>query len=214
MSRGRLLTLGVALAGLGVAVGWFAGLLVHGDGHEQHEAQEPAAADIGFSQDMVVHHEQAVEMARIVQGRVEGRVGVLAASILEVQTREVGIMRGWLDLWGASQVAGEPMAWMDGEHAGHGEESSGDAPMPGLASVSEMQSLDDLTGEELEVQFLQLMLRHHEGGIEMAEHGSRMASVDAVSALARSMSVEQQQESELIVQLLAERGADPELDPS
>lgn len=196
---------------LGAVVGAF----VLGGADEGVASQDsaPAAADIGFSQDMVVHHDQALEMSRAVRGRVDGRVEVLAESILEVQNREVGVMRGWLDLWGAPQVSeSEPMAWMDGEHAGHGSHgatSADEPPMPGMASQAELAELDTLSGEALEVRFLQLMFAHHEGGIEMAEHGRRMASLDAVSALARSMSLEQEQEQTLMLQLLAERGAEP-----
>lgn len=216
--RRPLLVLGaVAVFVLGAVVGAF--VLRPADGDQEDRSATPSAADIGFSQDMVVHHDQALEMSRAVRGRVGGRVEALAESILEVQNREVGVMRGWLDLWGAPQVSeSEPMAWMDGAHGDHGEDhgghdaaaSSGDEPpMPGMASRADLASLDTLSGEALEVRFLQLMFAHHEGGIEMAEHGRRMAALDAVSALARSMSLEQEQEQTLMLQLLAERDAEP-----
>ena len=228
MRRPVVVAWGLALFLLGAGAG---ALILHGTEHGSHpEAsdQSPSAADIGFSQDMVVHHDQAVEMSRLVRGRVDGQVAALAESILEVQSREVGVMRGWLELWDAPQVSDDvPMAWMDPEHAGHGSgshaSSSEDAddhgtedepPMPGMASQEQLGALESLSGRELEVHFLQLMFAHHEGGIEMAEHGRRSASLDAVSAFARSMSLEQEQEQNLMLQLLAERDAEPLADPA
>lgn len=211
--RRPALALGAAFV---FVLGALVGAFVLGGADEGTASQEstPSAADVGFSQDMVVHHDQALEMSRAVRGRVDGRVEALAESILEVQNREVGVMRGWLDLWGAPQVSEtEPMAWMSEDSGGHGDHdaaaSADEPPMPGMASQAELAELDTLSGEALEVHFLQLMFAHHEGGIEMAEHGRRMASLDAVSALARSMSLEQEQEQTLMLQLLAERGAEP-----
>ena len=47
--------------------------------------------------------------------------------------------------------------------------------MPGMASPAEMDRLVNLTGNRLDVQFLRLMTRHHEGGLPMAKDAARHA---------------------------------------
>jgi len=67
--------------------------------------QEPNDADIGFCQDMSVHHLQALAMCRRVLGRDTGdAVQAAATEVLENQAMEVGQMRAWLTDWGASTV--------------------------------------------------------------------------------------------------------------
>ena len=69
--------------------------------------------------------------------------------------------------------------------------------------------LRKLSGLELDVLFLQLMLRHHEGGKEMAEYAAKHASEGYVRNLAQKIVDSQQAESDLMRQLLAQRGAKP-----
>jgi uncharacterized protein (DUF305 family) len=81
--------------------------------------------------------------------------------------------------------------------------------MPGMATEAELTELRSLSGEAFDVEFLQLMLRHHEGGLDMAEYGAEHAEVPAVRSLARSIATSQTAESGLMTDMLAERGAQP-----
>ena len=177
--------------------------------HPTGPAGEPSAVDIGFTQDMAVHHAEAIRMADIVRGRVSPDVDAVAAQVFQSQVGESGVLRGWLQLWGASQLpSGPPMAWMP--HRGHMRASASDAessPMPGMASQEEVNRLADLSGTELEASFLQLMVRHHQGGIVMAQAAAKRAGVPSVRSLAATMALEQQQEVTLMLQLLDARGA-------
>ncbi len=74
---------------------------------------------------------------------------------------------------------GDDDAHMDG-HAGHGtaghdSAGAGSGPMPGMATSEELAALRAASGPELDVLFLQLMLRHHEGGLPMMEYGAEHA---------------------------------------
>lgn len=179
-------------------------------GRDRARAAAPSAADIGFSQDMIVHHQQAVTMAQAVLGRVGPSLSQLATGIELNQIREIGQLQGWLALWDAPQVSsGPPMTWM-AEHRAHpANADDDDGAMPGMASVEEMDRLGDLRGEALEAWFLQLMIRHHQGGVTMAAAAAREASDPRVRSLATLMAAEQRQETATMVGLLSALGREP-----
>ncbi|EIF00232.1 DUF305 domain-containing protein [Saccharomonospora glauca] len=173
------------------------------------------SVDVGFAQDMSRHHLQAVTMANWARDHSDDpAIKQLAFDIASVQLEQVGRMKGWLMLWGQpEEPLGEPMQWMSGGH-GHGHGSNATATsdgglMPGMASEEELAKLRSLSGEELDVYFLQLMLRHHQGGVDMAQYGYDHASEQAVRTLARSMLVSQGAEMDTMRGMLAERGAEP-----
>jgi uncharacterized protein (DUF305 family) len=174
----------------------------------------PGPADIGFCQDMVAHHEQAVLMATMAMDRASPAVHDLAQSILVGQSGEIGVMRGWLQLWGAPLVAPRPMAWMaDAAAAAPGGAQPTATPartaMPGMASPAELQQLWQARGAAFDILFMQLMTRHHEGGLMMARDVQRSARLQAVRDTGRGMAFEQVQEIGLMAQLLQADGAAP-----
>ena len=133
----------------------------------------PAAdsVDVGFAQDMTVHHAQAVAMATWERDHTADPVlRQLAFDIETGQIAQVGRMQGWLALWQAPTLpTGGHMAWMR-DVPGHSDHGAGVERMPGMATEEELASLRASTGAALDVRFLQLMLRHHEGGVEMARY--------------------------------------------
>jgi uncharacterized protein (DUF305 family) len=78
-----------------------------------------------------------------------------------------------------------------------------------MATTQELNKLRKLSGEELDVYFLQLMLRHHQGGLEMAEYAAEHASKGYVRNLADKIVKSQESESKQMKDLLAGRGAKP-----
>jgi uncharacterized protein (DUF305 family) len=173
------------------------------------------SVDAGFAWDMSRHHLQGVEMANLAQGRSTDPVILsLAFDISATQTNQVGRMQGWLSLWGLPNTSGRPpMEWMGGNPADHAmagmDMSSPGALMPGMANDQEMAQLRSLSGTAFDVQFLRLMIRHHQGGLKMAEYAAEHAQVAAVRTLARSMAETQTAEVHTMAQLLAARGGTP-----
>ncbi|MPY80157.1 MAG: DUF305 domain-containing protein [Actinophytocola sp.] len=211
----------VILGGAGLAlllIGATIGLLI---GRSEAPAEPPAATpgqvDIGFSQDMAVHHLQAVTMGHLAQERSnDPEISRMGYDIAATQQGQVGWMQGWLALWNApEQAPGELMTWMSHGGSGHmdgsrsGSHGGSDAAMPGMATSEEMSKLQSLSGEKFNVYFLQLMLRHHQGGAPMAEYAAEHANVPAVRALARSMLESQGAEIMLMKKMLKARGAEP-----
>ncbi len=176
------------------------------------------SVDVGFLQDMSVHHQQAVEMASWERDHTaDPELRQLAYDIESTQTGQIGRMQGWLELWGASaQPVGRPyMTWMAGsptgahDHTVTAATSAGVATMPGMASADDLKRLRASTGKELDVLFLQLMLRHHEGGAAMLSYAAQNASQEPVRNLAAQMLSAQTAEASYITQLLTVRGGTP-----
>ncbi|WP_033325551.1 DUF305 domain-containing protein [Streptomyces yerevanensis] len=188
------------------AVGGITYTVIDGDS----DVRVPAAdsADAGFARDMAVHHQQAVEMSYIVRDRTEDEeVRRLAYDIAQTQANQRGMMIGWLDLWQLPKVSADPpMTWM-----GMGDMASGEdgALMPGMATDTEMKSLQKASGKAAEVRYLQLMYAHHVGGVHMAEGCVKRCEVDVERDLARGMAEAQESEMKLMTDLLKKRGAKP-----
>jgi uncharacterized protein (DUF305 family) len=175
------------------------------------DGSTPGAVDVGFSRDMAAHHLQGVEMANIALDRSEDpAVRGLAFDIGTTQTNQVGRMQGWLALWGYSPTGGDTMAWMAGEeHSGHGTDMGGSNLMPGMATEEELDGLRSLSGTAFDVEFLRLMMRHHQGGLDMAEYAAEHGDTDVVRRLAQTVAESQTAETELMSDMLAARGGTP-----
>ena len=201
---GLVIAAGLLVAGGGLAV-------VAGIGRTDTPTAD--SVDAGFSRDMSRHHLQAVEMANLaLTSSSDAEVRRLAFDISATQTNQAGRMQGWLALWGLPLTSGETMAWMDdGAMAGmdHGHEGTDGAVMPGMATEDELAELRSLTGTAFDVRFLQLMLRHHQGGLEMAQYGQRHAAEAAVRSLARSIAQSQTAETSTMAEMLRARGGAP-----
>ncbi|ROZ99416.1 DUF305 domain-containing protein [Gordonia sp. OPL2] len=147
------------------------------------ESASHNAADITFNQMMIPHHRQAVEMAGLVEGRsTDPAVLDLATRIADAQQPEIDEMTARLSGWGIG-LPGDGAA--DG-HAGH--------DMSGMMSESDMSALQAARGAEFDRLWLEGMIGHHEGAVEMAD--DELASgIDGPSrALAEQVKNSQQAE--------------------
>jgi uncharacterized protein (DUF305 family) len=176
--------------------------------------EQPAAdsVDAGFARDMSRHHLQAVEMADLATTRsTDPDVLRLAFDIASTQTNQVGRMQGWLTLWGLPLTSGETMAWMGAAAmSGHDMSAMSDgAVMPGMATEAELTQLRSLSGTPFDVMFLQLMIRHHQGGLVMAQYGQQHATEAVVRGLARSIAETQTAETTTMAEMLRSRGGSP-----
>ncbi|AFR47444.1 DUF305 domain-containing protein [Gordonia sp. KTR9] len=203
-----------ATAALLVTMGVVVGAVWAG---RDHDSSAMSVSDIGFAQDMSAHHDQAILLSRTI-GAVPGvapQIRGVADRIVHTQTAESATMRGWLQWFDHPITAAEPMSWMAGGDARHGDAHHGDGlgshpPMPGMASIDEVGRLSTLPPTEAEILFLQLMIRHHRGGMSMAQAAYNDARTgSATKDLALMMIGDQGDEIGLMTMLLKERGADP-----
>lgn len=114
----------------------------------------PNAADYSYVHMMITHHEQALEMTRLVPDRAESdKVRRLSERISAAQKPEVDAMRGWL--------AAHPQKG----GGGHGHDH---ALMPGMATEAQLKQLRAAKGAAFDELFLKLMITHHQGAVTMA----------------------------------------------
>ncbi|MGK5628999.1 DUF305 domain-containing protein [Streptomyces sp. URMC 123] len=150
------------------------------------------AADVSFAKGMIPHHRQAVEMSRMAATRASSQeVKTLAAEIEKAQAPEIEKLSGWLTIWG-EQV---PAASAGMDHSGHGGgQGGGHDGMAGMMSAEEMADLEKASGEAFDTAFLRLMVKHHQGAVDMARteksKGAHQPAKDMADAIITSQSAE------------------------
>lgn len=158
------------------------------------------SSDVGFLQDMRIHHEQAVTMAVVYLGASpQGNVTLrtIAREIMLEQSTEAGRMVQMLRLFKESETneSNQVMTWMGTP-----------VPlerMPGYASEAELDSLYKSRNAEADRIFATLMIAHHKGGVHMADHASLHGRNDEVRALAEAIIHSQQSEITELTKLAA-----------
>ncbi|MFC7327632.1 DUF305 domain-containing protein [Marinactinospora rubrisoli] len=156
---------------------------------EEQSGAEHNDADVMFAQMMIPHHEQAVQMAGLAEERAGEEVRELATEIEAAQGPEIEQLTAMLESWGEEPEGGS----MD-----HG--------MPGMMSEDDMAALESASGDEFDERFLEMMIAHHEGAIEMAQTEiDEGANADAIALAEQVVSA---QESE-IEQMTAMLGGSP-----
>lgn len=121
-------------------------------------------ADVTFAQQMIPHHQQAIQMAQMAGNHSQNpRIKDLARRIEAEQQPEIQTMTGWLQAWG------KPVPTSNPPMTPHMPMPSMPmAPMPGMASDQDMTQMMGMHGPEFDRMFLQMMTRHHQGAIDMA----------------------------------------------
>lgn len=199
MTRGRLVGLGLAAVLVLVAV-FALGRVTAGPATTPRPTTDSAAA--GFLRDMQVHHAQAVEMALLVRDRTtDETIRTIAYDMAVTQATQSGQMYGLLDAWALPQRSSRPaMEWtelpaLDGSDGGHQMGASGE--MPGMATAVQLDALRAATGDEAVRLFLELMIPHHEGGLEMAD--AVLARTDVPQVVSLATGIRNAQRAEIVV---------------
>ena len=156
-------------------------------------------ADVDFATAMVPHHAQALLMVDAAAPRddLSPELTELVEQIRTEQTGEIEVMTDWLEEWE------QPVPDNPRDHGGMEEEHSDDmSEMPGMASQEEMDALADASGDAFEEMWLQLMVAHHEGAIEMAEAEIADGVFHDTVELAEQIAASQADEIDRMEQLL------------
>lgn len=167
------------------------------------------SAEAGFARDMQTHHAQAVQMAFLVRDKTtDPALRSITYDIITSQQQQAGQMYAWLGQWDLPQTGTQPpMQWMrTGSH--HSTSTTGGtSAMPGLASAQQIAGLEAATGLDAEKRFLQLMIAHHRGGVDMARAVLKVTAHAQVRQLATAIATAQVAEIDQLQKLLDERTA-------
>jgi uncharacterized protein (DUF305 family) len=145
-----------------------------------------------FAQTMIPHHEQALELAALVPDRsIDPAVIALAAKIAAEQQPEISGMKALLLQWE-----------VDPNAAAHGSGHAGMA-MAGMVDDATMVKLGTLTGAEFDALWLQSMINHHRGAIEMARVEIANGRNADMITMARNIAADQQAEVDQMTPMLA-----------
>jgi len=143
-------------------------------------------ADVMFSQHMIPHHEQAIEMSDIALDPSTGASAAiieLATQIQGAQDPEIAQMKALLTAWGKSMEMG-PM------------DSS--SMMDGMLTVEDLDALGQLKGADFDAAWATAMIAHHEGAIAMANDVLADGKNSEILALANAVISGQTAEIEIL----------------
>lgn len=150
------------------------------------------AADVMFAQTMIPHHQQAVVMSDTLlkKSGVTAETTALAKEIKAAQQPEITTMQGWLKAWGHDMGGG-----MGGMNHGGTDD--------GMATDAEMKNFDQTDGTAAEKMYLEMMTKHHQGAIAMAQTETENGKNTDAVALANNIITGQRQEIITMKKLLA-----------
>ncbi|MCW2737930.1 DUF305 domain-containing protein [Nocardioides sp.] len=152
-------------------------------------------ADVEFASNMLQHHAQALSMVDLTIDRpLDPEVQQLAEQIREAQAPEIETFTDWLTDWDEEV----PETVRDHSNAGHDMddmgESMNDDNMAGMMSSDDMGALEDASDADFQTMWLEMMVEHHEGAVEMAKaeqsDGQYMAAVDLARSIVTSQTAE------------------------
>ncbi|WP_414837293.1 DUF305 domain-containing protein [Candidatus Nanosalina sp. VS9-1] len=154
---------------------FLAGVLIQA-GSEERGQSGFNRNDVMFMNMMIIHHDQAIDMAELAENRTDNEnILELAKNISQAQTQENRQMTEWLNQLGYERpVRGHRMA--------------------GMASREEMEKLRDINGTEFNELFAALMIEHHEGGIAMSQNFYRSGENTELRKMQLQMIEAQQKE--------------------
>jgi uncharacterized protein (DUF305 family) len=121
-------------------------------------------ADVEFTQGMIMHHQQAVEMTALIPSHTDNKdLRSLGARISSSQSDEIKFMQRWL------AVRGEPISMAMPGMPDMDKSGRPMALMPGMLSSEQMEALRKAKGAEFDHLFLTGMIQHHEGALTMVK---------------------------------------------
>lgn len=155
----------------------------------QNANSEFSNRDLMFAEMMIPHHQQAVDMSALAEGRTTNpEILALSKQIADAQAPEIVQMQSWLDESGETSGMGS--------HEGH--------MMGGMLTEEQMDALRDASGVEFDRLYLEGMIEHHEGALQMVnmiEDSSNSEVRSLAEAITSSQTAEVEQMRELLTQL-------------
>ena len=149
------------------------------------QARPSVPYDLQFIDAMVVHHQAAIDMSLPADtSALRPELRDLARRVIEDQSREVELMKGWREQW----YPGKP-------------QTPTIMGLPGM--TSSMQGMDarhlqGLKGDAFDRMYVDMMIPHHQGAVVMAEAALMKSQRQQMRALAQRIIDAQSAEIEMM----------------
>lgn len=153
--------------------------------HKMESAPNAASApyDLQFLDTMMAHHQGAVEMAKMIDSRTQNaELKTFGAQIIADQSKEIAQMKAWRAKW----FAGKPSAM--------------NMEMPGMADSMKMDmaKLSAAKDGDFDLAFVQMMIPHHDGAVEMSKEALAKAQHPEIKTLSNQIIKVQQEEIKMM----------------
>jgi uncharacterized protein (DUF305 family) len=168
-------------------------------------------ADVEFMQGMIPHHVQALRMTSMVPSRTAREDVPLFAERMDIsQEDEITLMRDWLE----ERDEEVPSLLADHDH-GDGLDAMGEHDgelMPGMLTEEEMAALEAADGEEFDRLFIESMMLHHMGALQMVQDlfDSDGGQEPEIAQFANHVYSDQEIEILRMIDMLEDLGGDPD----
>ena len=146
-----------------------------------------APYDLQFLDTMSVHHQAAIDMAKMVDGKTQNaELNKFAGQIIADQGKEIAQMKEWRDKWYAGKPAAKNM------------EMSGMMDSMKMMMDGGMKKMGSMTGKDFDTDFLDMMTPHHAGAITMAKEALTKAEHPEIKALSNQIIKAQEAEIKMM----------------
>ena len=128
------------------------------------------AADVSFMQEMIHHHHQATIMTSMIEGRTNNAKIIEAGARIDAsQADEIAFMQNWLTARGEDAPDPAAHAGMNHTNMDHSGMNHDMMQMAGMATPQQLAALRASKGAAFDRMFLDLMIKHHTGALEMVQ---------------------------------------------
>lgn len=146
-------------------------LILSGCAKSSQSSSDFSSNDITFAEMMIPHHEQAIEMSELAfQNTSNSEVLKIAQEIGDSQSPEIELMKSWTGV-------------KESTHAGH--------LMEGMLSEVEISELRAAKNDAFDLLFLEGMIKHHRGAIEMAKDAIYSDNIEVANLSASIMKTQE-----------------------
>ena len=144
---------------------------------------------MAFATEMIQHHAQALSMVDLTMERpLDPEVQQLAERIREAQGPEIQTLSGWLTDW--DEEIPETVRDHANAHGDHDMGGDTGTDMPGMMTADDMTALEEAPDAEFQSMWLDMMIEHHEGAVEMAkseqDDGQYKPAIDMATSIVTS----------------------------
>ena len=155
-----------------------------------------AAYDLQFIDTMSAHHQSAIDMAKMVDGKTQNaELKKFAGQIIADQSKEIAQMKEWREKWYAGKPAAKNM------------EMTGMMDSMKMMMGDGMKKMETASGKDFDLMFVDMMTPHHAGAVTMAKEALTKAEHPEIKTLSNQIIKAQDAEIKMMADWKAKWGS-------